>query len=124
VLLAAWRSFFLVVPVVRVPFDAASSLFDGLGPGALGWLLAGAADQLPAGDVPGLTRRFDRAVLAGDSVQAENSRYGTWLPAGPPDAAEPRWIEMPLRVVRGQDRGTVDERNDLAYDGLLIAGRD
>jgi hypothetical protein len=31
---------------------------------------------------------------------------------------------MPLRVVRGQDRGTVDERNDLAYDGLLIAGRD
>ena len=67
VLLAAWRSFFLVVPVVRVPFEAAGSLFDGLGPGALGWLLAGAADQLPAGDVPGLTRRFDRAVFAGDT---------------------------------------------------------
>jgi hypothetical protein len=31
---------------------------------------------------------------------------------------------MPLRVVRGQDRTTVDRRNDLAYDGLLITGRD
>ena len=126
--LAAWRSFFLVVPVVRVPFDAAGSLFDGLGPGALGWLLAGAADQFPAGDVPGLTRHFDRAVLAGDTAASENSRYGTWLPTrapeGRPDAIEPRWIGMPLRVVRGQDRGTVDERNNLAYDGLLIAGRD
>ena len=124
VLLAAWRSFFLVVPVVHVPFEATGSLFGGLGPGALGWLLAGAADQLPAGDGPGRTRRFDRTVLAGDTAAAENSRYGTWLPAGPPDDAEPRWIGMPLRVVRGQDRSTVDQRNDLAYDGLLIAGRD
>jgi hypothetical protein len=127
VLLAAWRSFFLVVPVVRVPFEAAGALFDGLGPGALGWLLA-AADQPAADDVPGLKRCFGRAVYAGDSVQAEGSRYGTWLPAGPPsgppDATEPRWIGMPLRVVRGQDRGTIDRRNDLDYDGLLIAGRD
>ena len=78
--------------------------------------------------MPGLTRHFDRAVLAGDTAAAENSRYGTWLPTrapeGLPDATEPRWIGMPLRVVRGQDRGTVDERNDLAYDGLLIAGHD
>jgi hypothetical protein len=127
VLLAAWRSFFLVVPVVRVSFEAAGPLFDGLGPGSLGWLLA--ADDQPAGQpaddaVPALTRRVERAVFAGDSIRAENSRYGTWLPAGPPDAAEPRWIGMPLRVVRGQDRGTVDQRNDLAYDGLLIAGRE
>jgi len=118
VLLAAWRSFFLVVPVVRVPFEAAGSLFGGLQPGALGWLLA-AADG-----VPGAARFFERAVFAGDSVQAEDSRYGTWLPAGPPADTGPRWVGMPLRVVRGQDRGTVDRRNDLDYDGLLIAGRD
>ncbi|HEX9042956.1 MAG TPA: hypothetical protein VF838_18380 [Trebonia sp.] len=74
--------------------------------------------------MPGLTRCFDRAVFAGGSVQAEDSRYGTWLPAGAPKDTEPRWIGMPLRVVRGQDRGTVDRRNDLAYDGLLIAGLD
>ena len=76
------------------------------------------------GDWPGPARFFDRAVFAGDSVQAEDSRYGTWLPAGPPADTEPRWVGMPLRVVRGQDRGTVDQRNDLDYDGLLIAGRD
>jgi hypothetical protein len=124
VLLAAWRSFFLVVPVVRVSFDQAGSLFDGLGPGALGWLLAGAAEQLPAGDASGLTRRFERAVLTGDCVEAEQSRYGTWLPAAAPDDLAPRWVGMPLRVVHGQDRTIVDERNDLACDGLLIAGRE
>ena len=70
-------------------------------------------------------RCFDRAVFAGDSVQAEDSRYGTWLPAAPAATRRgPRWVGMPLRVVRGQDRGTVDRRNDLDYDGLLIAGRD
>jgi hypothetical protein len=133
VLLDAWHSFFLVVPVVRVPFEAAGSLFDGLPPGALGWLLAAgqpAAGDVPRDVVPGLVRCFDRAVFAGDGVLAADSRYGTWLPAGPPDAAGPpkdagpRWIGMPLRVVRGQDRTTVDQRNDLDYDGLLIAGRD
>jgi hypothetical protein len=31
---------------------------------------------------------------------------------------------MPLRVVRGQDRTTVDRRNDLAYDGLLITDQE
>jgi hypothetical protein len=124
VLLAAWRSFFLLVPVVHVPFEATESLFAGLGPGALGWLLAAAADQLAADDWPDLARWFDRAVLAGDTVQAENSRYGTWLPPRAPDDLAPRWVGMPLRVVHGQDRATVDHRNDLVYDGLLIAGRD
>jgi hypothetical protein len=124
VLLAAWRSFFLLIPVVHVPAEAAGSLFTGLGPGTLGWLLGAAADQFVAGDPPGLTRWFDRAVFAGDTVPAENSRYGTWLPTGTPDDLEPRWVGMPLRVVHGQDRSTVDQRNDLAYDGLLIAGRD
>jgi hypothetical protein len=60
-------------------------------------------------------------------------RYGTWLPGAPsaegPAAAEtsdaePRWVGTPLRVVRGQDRTTVNRRNDLAYDGLLVTGQD
>jgi hypothetical protein len=60
-------------------------------------------------------------------------RYGTWLPAAPsaeglavaePGDVGPRWIGTPLRVVRGQDRSTVDRRNDLAYDGLLVTGQD
>jgi hypothetical protein len=150
---AAWQSFFLAVPVVQVPFEAAGPLLGGLTPGALGWLLAAGADLLPAEDVPGLLQWFDRAVFAGDTVLAaprpelaatvglavpaqataqdladQVVRYGTWLLAGPPfgrrDDTEPRWVGMPLRVVRGQDRTTVDRRNDLAYDGVLVTDRD
>jgi hypothetical protein len=153
VLLAAWRSFFLAVPVAYVPCEAAGSLLAGLGPGALGWLLADGTDQLTGDEMDSLLRPFERTVLAEDAVLAEDrvlaedtvlgqdpvlkedtgptedgghrprARYGTWL--GPrPAGAGPRWVGMPLRVVRGQDRSTVDQRNDLAYDGLLIAGRD
>ena len=149
---AAWRSFFLAVPVVQVPFDAAGPLLDGLAPGTLGWLLATGADQLAAEDMAGLLQCFDRAVFAGDTVLAALRsgitatvslsapapstaqdladrlvRYGTWLPGGPSagqcDDTERRWVGMPLRVVRGQDRTTVDHRNDLGYDGLLITDR-
>jgi hypothetical protein len=133
-LLAAWQSFFLVVPVVQVPFETAGTLLDGLGPGARGWLLAADAEQLAADEVTELLQQFGRAVLAGDGTEPATHfsdrvvRYGTWLSAGSaeaPDDTESRWVGMPLRVVRGQDRITVDRRNDdLAYDGLLITGRE
>jgi hypothetical protein len=150
---AAWRSFFLAVPVVQVPFEGAGPLLGGLAPGTLGWLLAAGADQFAAEDVTQLLPCFDRAVFAGDTVLAaprpeiaatvglsgpaqctaqdladQLVRYGTWLSgepsARPCDDTEPRWVGMPLRVVRGQDRTTVDRRNDLGYDGLLIADRE
>jgi hypothetical protein len=150
---AAWRSFFLAVPVVQVPFEAAEPLLGGLAPYTLGWLLAAGADQLEEEDVTGLLQCFDRAVFAGDtvpmvprpeiaaavglSVPAQPTaqdladqlvRYGTWLPGGPSscpcDDTESRWVGLPLRVVRGQDRTTVDRRNELGYDGLLVTDRD
>jgi hypothetical protein len=130
VLLAAWQSFFLVIPVVQVPFEAARPLFGGLEPGSLGWLLAAGADQLAAEDAAGLPHGFGRAVFAGTGPQrlADRAfRYGTWLPAGSPgipDDAGPRWVGLPLRVVRGQDRTTVEQRNDVEHDGLLISERD
>jgi hypothetical protein len=133
VLLAAWQSFFLVVPVMHVPLEAAGVLLGKLDDGAFGWLLADGADQLAADEQPGLLRWFERVVFAGDTVldtghgAGRRVRYGTWLPAqpaNPADDAEPRWVGMPLRVVRGQDRSTVDRRNDLAYDGLLISDRE
>ena len=103
--------------------------------------------------LPGLLDCFHRAVFTGDTVLAAPGqeiaealgisvpaqataqdladrvvRYGTWVPAGPSRVsrgdAEPRWVGMPLRVVRGQDRSTVDRRNDLAYDGLLVTDRE
>ncbi|MGH3245875.1 MAG: hypothetical protein ACRDOI_06645, partial [Trebonia sp.] len=111
---AAWRSFFLVVPVVQVSFEAAGLLLDGLAPGTLGWLLAADSDQLAAEDVPSLLQWFDRAVFAGDTVLAaprpetagaagisvpaqataqdladRMTRYGTWLPAAPSAAGPP-----------------------------------
>jgi hypothetical protein len=199
--LAAWRSFFLVVPVVQIPFEVAGTLFADLEGEPLGWLFAGHADKLAADDMPGMLRRFSHAVFAGDTVLAEANalagnaaqaeraaaleasmpaestvsagstalaqaaglprgglpgqhsvpvqtavlggdaipaqrtaqhvadqlvRYGTWLPAGDGDGSggAPRWVGAPLRVVRGQDRMVVNQRNDLAYDGLLITGRD
>jgi len=155
---AAWRSFFLVSPVVQVPFDAAGPLLAGLAPAALGWLLAAGADQLPADEVSSLLGCFKRAVFTGDTVMGDGLftsdtgpapepaeaaalplvprqptaqdiadhlvRYGTWLPAGDTPDDEAHWVGTPLRVVRGQDRATVDLRNDLAYDGLLITDHD
>jgi hypothetical protein len=130
VLLAAWRSFFLVIPVVQLPLEAAGPLFGGLEPGSLGWLLAAGADQLAAEDAAGLPHGFGRAVFADTGPQrlADRAvRYGTWLPAGSPgipDDAGPRWVGLPLRVVRGQDRTTVEHRDDADYDGLVISDRE
>ena len=77
-------------------------------------------DRRAVGSLPAQATAQDLADLV--------VRYGTWLPAGPPAGprhdAEARWVGMPLRVVRGQDRTTVDRRNDLAYDGLLITDRE
>jgi len=84
---------------------------------------------------------FSRAEdLNGASAQRiaeREARYGTWLPAGRPNSGEPDesaetageqavrvWVGTPLRVVRGLDRATIDLRNNLAYDGLLVSDRD
>ena len=97
------------------------------------------------GDVKGRNARsrsgaFSRAEdLDGASAQRiaeREARYGTWLPAGRPDSGEDEsaetageeavrvWVGTPLRVVRGLDRATIDLRNNLAYDGLLVSDRD
>ncbi|HEX4288378.1 MAG TPA: hypothetical protein VH021_05650 [Trebonia sp.] len=70
-------------------------------------------------------------------VAERTARYGTWLLAGPAAPAESDesaetvgdnagrvWVGTPLRVVRGLDRATIDLRNNLAYDGLLVSDRD
>ena len=87
---------------------------------------------------------FDGATDSdGASAQrtAERSaRYGTWLAVSRPgpvesdesdesadgagDVAVRTWVGAPLRVVRGLDRATIDLRNNLAYDGLLVSDRD
>ena len=56
------------------------------------------------------------------SAMARGCRSGSPGPAD--DSTRLRWVGTPLRVVHGQDRSTVERRNDLAYDGLLITDRD
>ena len=70
-------------------------------------------------------------------IAERTARYGTWLRATPPGSADSDesadtsgdgalrvWVGAPLRVVRGLDRATIDLRNSLAYDGLLVSDRD
>jgi hypothetical protein len=76
--LAAWQSFFLVVPVVSTTFAAVGSLLDGLGQGSIGWLLAQRAGQVPPQQVLGALWRADRAVLAGDPLQASAESPLPW----------------------------------------------
>jgi hypothetical protein len=169
---AAWQAFFLLVPVVHVPFGAIGTLFGDLGPARLGWLLADRAERLPARQARGVLGRVNQAVFAGDTATVvapalaanrastnagaasvdsaqrlaeRTALYGTWLRSGlaaaaingvptvpggsaesgkPTDGAGRLWVGTPLRVVRGLDRATVDLRNELAYDGLLVSDRD
>jgi hypothetical protein len=86
----------------------------------------GAFDR--TGDVSGVSAQW---------IAERTARYGTWLPAGRSGSAAPDetaeaaghaarrvWVGTPLRVVRGLDRATIDLRNSLAYDGLLVSDRD
>ncbi|HWG01160.1 MAG TPA: hypothetical protein VG164_04850 [Trebonia sp.] len=96
--LAAWQSFFLVVPAVPATFASLGSLLAGLGQGSVGWLLAVGTGQVPPGHVAGALWRVRRAVLGGESLPGEISahwlasqtaRFGTRRPDGtwanPPD---------------------------------------
>jgi len=84
---------------------------------------------------------FNAAAEVSDAsaqrIAERAARYGTWLSARPADSAPPdglaecadggsggAWVGVPLRVVRGLDRATIDLRNGLAYDGLLVSDRD
>jgi hypothetical protein len=101
VALAAWQSFFLVVPVVSVSFHSIGSLLAGLGRGSVGWLLAAGAGDVPPRHVAGALWRANRAVLAGTSTSAgeeeesalslaaQATRFGTWLP-------DSTWTGLPL----------------------------
>jgi hypothetical protein len=76
--LAAWQSFFLIVPVVSATFASVGALFEGVGQGSLGWLLAERTGQVPPQQVLGALWRADRAVIAGDPLQAQAESPLPW----------------------------------------------
>ena len=97
----------------------------------------GGDDRDASAEPGGLWAAVDIDGASAQRIAERRAPYGTWLLAGPPDAPESDqpadtagdaavrvWVGTPLRVVRGLDRATIDLRNQLAYDGLLVSDRD
>lgn len=95
---AAWRTLFLVVPVISTTFASCGRLFGSLGKESLGWVLVDEAGQASPQAAVGALWRARRAVLVGDPLQLE------------PIIQLPGPVQEQLRLYHGVDLEWLPER--------------
>jgi hypothetical protein len=69
--LAAWQSFFLLVPLASTTFASVARMLRHVPVSSLGWLIVDEAGQAVPASAVGALARFHRAVVVGDPLQLE-----------------------------------------------------
>ena len=146
--LAAWQTFFLVIPVVSTSFASVSRMLSGVWGEAFGWAIVDEAGQALPQSAVGLLQRVKHAIAVGDpmqlqpvdpmpkpmhellasthniqlSLESENMQvlvdYQT--PCGLLDGIGNRWLGMPLVVHRRCDEPMFSICNNMAYSGRMV----
>ncbi len=150
VVLAAWQTLFLLVPVVSTTFASLPTMLTGLGQEDLGWLLIDEAGQAQPQQAAGAIWRCKRAVIVGDPLQLEpvsglpssladaiRTRYDVPIAYVSPEASVQRladavmpwgghrgeldlWVGVPMNVHRRCEDPIFDLVNAIAYDGRMV----
>jgi len=148
--LAAWQSFFLLVPLASTTFASMARMMQLVPVSSLGWLMIDEAGQaVPASAVGGLAR-FQRAVVVGDPLQLEPvvtlpramvdqlmTHHRAPQELAPTRASvqaladavsrrgtqRGRWISLPLLVHNRCLDPMFTIANNMAYLGKMVQGR-
>jgi hypothetical protein len=104
---AAWRSLFLVVPVVSTTFASLGRMFRAFGQQSLGWLFIDEAGQATPQQAVGALWRARRAVIIGDPLQLEPVTVLPWTGQEAlriDHGADPEWAAKATSAQKVADR--------------------